>query len=214
MKLLKHVLALSIILILAATITSCVSSPEIIAARNAEKTQNWDEMIEHSLAAIETNPENPEGYYLLGQAYAGKKMYIEMIDAFDKSIETDPKFQTEIENQKQIYWSLILNEGVTLQQNQQFAEAAEKFLICTKLIPDHSMGFLYLGYANAGAGQDHKAIEAFQKSLNASSRPWILRPRSPGLPGLSLAIVAPPCRARYPVLTHPGPVPIPLRTPP
>ena len=60
-------------LVLMFLVWSCATpDPNIESARLALQLGDYDEVITHAEEAIESNPENPHGYYYLGVAYAGR----------------------------------------------------------------------------------------------------------------------------------------------
>jgi len=63
--------------------------------------QKYDEAIEAlNNTCIKMNPYDEQGYFLLGDAYLAKKNYVEAENAYKKTNEVNPYFDTKIFNQK------------------------------------------------------------------------------------------------------------------
>jgi len=161
----------SIIMLLMATmalllvVTGC-QNPAVTSAKIYLNTnQDPDKAIEQCKLAIQQVPTDPEAYYLMGRAYAMKKMFPEMNDAFTNSLKNGPKFQAEIDQERNVQWAGLLNAGVSLYQNDKAKEAAEKFEMATTILPEKANTWKYLGSAYAQSDNNMKAIEAFKKAI-------------------------------------------------
>ena len=109
----KNVLiCISLILIgIAVLLTSCQNAA-ITGAKSYMADRNYDKAIEECQLAITQDPSNAEAYYIMGQAYGRKRMYPEMLEAFNKCLEINQKFAADIDQHKTKYWVEIFNDGV------------------------------------------------------------------------------------------------------
>ena len=162
----KKVSILFVALLLGSIIlfTHCQQT-EITSAKVYMNQSNYDKVIELCNTAIEKVPENPEAYYVMGQAYGHKRMYIEMNDAFTKSLEYSQKNAADIQQHRLKYWIDVFNNGVALIRQDNLTGAIEKFDIATKLLPDRIDAFKNLAYAYGQNDQDSMAILTYQDAL-------------------------------------------------
>lgn len=138
---------------------------ELTSAKVYMNQSNYDKVIELCNTAIEKVPENPEAYYVMGQAYGHKKMYIEMNDAFTKSLEYSQKNAADIQQHRLKYWIDIFNNGIALIKQDNLTGAIEKFEIATKLSPERIDAFKNLAYAYGQNDQDSMAIITYLDAL-------------------------------------------------
>ncbi len=151
-------------LILGTVIFTSCDSPAVTAAKVYFDQKDYDAAIEQAKKALETNPNDPSAWYVMGEAYKEKRMYNEMNDAYNKSLEAGPKHAEEIQNDRNSGWTSTLNKGVALYQQDKMSEASEQFLTCTKILPEKSLAYKYLGWCFRQLGEFNKAVQAFEKA--------------------------------------------------
>lgn len=145
-------------------LTSC-QQPEVTAAKVYLNQSNWDRAIEQCNLAIEKMPNNPDAYFILGQAYAKKGNYHEMNDAFKKSLEFSPKYAAEIEQNRIKYWVDLFNSGVGLIKQDKLQDAAEKFSLAVEILPERIDGYKNLAFAYTQMDNDSLAIQTYSKAI-------------------------------------------------
>lgn len=143
--------------------TAC-EQPAITSAKVYMDTNELDKALEQCEIALSNNPADPDAHFVMGEVYEQQKDYLKMNEAFTKSLEISPKYQAQIDQKRNTHWTNHLNQGVGLYQQGKAAEAAEKFLIATKIMPEKGVAFRYLGLAYLDAQQPDKALESFKKA--------------------------------------------------
>ncbi|MCK5146777.1 tetratricopeptide repeat protein [bacterium] len=162
----RATIILSLLLIVLMVMVTGCNHPAITSARiYLNNNQDPDKAIEQCKIAINEVPANPEPHFLMGQAYIMKKMYKEMNDSFTKCLEVGPAFTEKIAQERNIQWSKLLNAGVVLYQAEKTDEAAEKFKLCTSIMPEKQMAYKYLGSSCAQNDDPDNAILAFMKAV-------------------------------------------------
>jgi len=143
--------------------TAC-EQPAITSAKLYKDNKDFKQAIEQCNLALKNNPADPDAHYILGEIYAEDNMILKMNDAFAKSLEISPKYATEIENTKMTKWTVALNKGVVFYQQGKATEAAEQFLLATKILPAKAIAHKNLGHAYSDSKQYEKAIASFKKA--------------------------------------------------
>ena len=100
----------------------------------------YDKALELAKDAVKKYPANPEAWFLLGKLQARQENYVEMNEAFNKSLELSPTFEAQI---KQIrfdgfatnynsgiknYYKKAQDEQDPVKKKELFKKAGEKFL--------------------------------------------------------------------------------------
>jgi tetratricopeptide (TPR) repeat protein len=111
--------------------------------------QNEPQKAEEQLhQALQTEPQNPEAHFLLGQLCADQGNYQEMAASFARSLELSPKFAPQIQDLRQHYWAREYNEGVRQASAQppDFPGALGAFQLATVIDPDRLESWRNLAY--------------------------------------------------------------------
>lgn len=100
----------------------------------------YDKAYDLAKQAVVEYPNDPEAWYYLGMLEGRKGNFVEMNQAFDKSLAIGPKFKTEIDQDRFKYFAENYNDGLKNYYNkardeqdpekrkQLFEKAADKFL--------------------------------------------------------------------------------------
>jgi len=107
---------------------------------------DYDKAIEQLKLELEHNPGNVEAHFLLGKIYSEKRMYPEMAESFDASLEAGPQFKAEILEIRKEKWVAVFNSGVTDAEQDSLEKALEKFKMAVIIDPTR-----YESYLNAAA---------------------------------------------------------------
>lgn len=161
----KRATILFAVLLLSASIIFIQCNTELSSAKLAMQQQNYDKVIEDCNQALETSPNNPEVYFVLGQAYGHKKMYMEMNDAFAKSLENGQKYANEIEQHRLKYWIDVFNSGVNQIKQDKVAQAIDNFKFAIALMPDRIDAYKNLAYAYSQNDQDADAVDVYKAAI-------------------------------------------------
>lgn len=168
MKRLAYALIVSMMFIMMISFIGC-GNPYINMANGAIKQNDFDKAIEQCKLAIEEDAQNFEAYYILGNAYYQKGMYAEMNEAFNKSLEIDPKFEGKIQTHKEIAWNKLFEGGVADINEEKYEDAAEKFEIASQIIPNRTGAYNNMAYAYNQIDQPEKAKDAYLRALAIDS---------------------------------------------
>ena len=107
----KKLLIIAGLMLLVIMATGCQQTA-VTSAKVYMQQSNYDKAIEQCKLAIQEIPNNPEAYFIMGEAYSAKRMYREMNEAFKKSLESSKKFELDIERTRDKNWRDLFNGGV------------------------------------------------------------------------------------------------------
>jgi tetratricopeptide (TPR) repeat protein len=158
------VLLLGIVFLFTGCQQTAVTSAKVYLQQN-----NWDKAIEQCRLAIEQVPNDADAYFVLGQAYGEKGSYREMNQAFNKSLESAPKYGQQIQEYKNKYYAQLFNGGVGMIKQNKYDEAAENYRICVEIFPKKTDSYKNLGYIYAQQKNDSAAIDIYSKAIQADS---------------------------------------------
>lgn len=108
----KRFLFLTLIIVLTIGLLTSCRPPELEGAFVDFNAGRIDSALELAIKAAEKYPTNSEAWFLLGKIYAKKDSVKKMVDAFDKSLAIDNKFEAEITNLKNLTFQNTFNRGV------------------------------------------------------------------------------------------------------
>jgi len=138
---------------------------EVTSARVHIQRSEYDSAIEQCKIAIEKTPNNHVAYFEMGRAYGYKRMFLEMNDAFTKSLEFGSAHAVDIENHRRKYWADLFNEGVNAINQEKLDKAIEAFTLGIQLAPDEKDTYRNLAVAYSQNNEDEKAIQVYQDVL-------------------------------------------------
>ncbi len=157
---------IGVLLVLAAATMFMGCQPkEVTSAKVYIQQNDWDKALEQLQKAVELYPENPEAWYLLGEAYGEKGKFAEMIEAFEKSIAVDPKFEPQIKQTREKFWVKSYNAGVNGFNKQDMDVAMKGFKEATILMPDRADAYRNLAVAYANKDMIDEAIATLKKAI-------------------------------------------------
>lgn len=138
---------------------------EITSAKIYIQKRNWQKAIELLEQAVVTHPNNPEGHFLLGQAYGDQSRYREMKKQFGESLGISPKFQPAILQTIENHWITLYNKGIKAQNDRNF-KLAENLLKTAILIdPSKREAYNTLAANYIEANQPRQALLIYEKLL-------------------------------------------------
>ena len=155
---------IKVLILLSFILMQCRSS-YISSAKNYIAATEYDKAIGLCLVAIDENPGDDNAYYVLGQAYGHKGLFLEMDDAFKKALELSDRHAEEIEQYKLKYWINVFNQGVFYVKQDEMNEAINSFSMAVKLMPDRMDAYKNLAYAYIQNDQDSLAIQTYFSAL-------------------------------------------------
>jgi tetratricopeptide (TPR) repeat protein len=110
----------------------------------------YDKAYDLAQEAVKKYPTNPEAWYLLGDLHARNEKFVEMNEAFEKSLELSLQFQPQIEQGRMKYFAENYNSGLRNfydkardvedpeQRKELFSKAADKFLKSHQAMPSRT----------------------------------------------------------------------------
>ncbi len=160
---------------------SCGSDPNVTGAKLEMKNEDYDRVLELTAAALETNPDNEEAYFMRGEAYrlkaekmsdaAGRNALLaDMAQAYNRSLELGHD-ASEVTNRLQVAWGAEMNFGArafrrAADDPSAYADAAASFGNAITVLPDSSAGHLNQGLALLAAGNAADAAEPLQMAID------------------------------------------------
>ena len=128
----KILFSLLSILVLGTLLTSC-RPPELEGAFVEYKQGRIDNALSLAKEATEKYPNNSEAWFLFGEISAEKGNYKDMVEAFNKSLAIDNKFETKINQAREYYFQTEFNKGVNnyntyTKQEDRNSEKAKELL--------------------------------------------------------------------------------------
>ena len=108
----RYALLLAILLIAVSFLFSSCRPPELEGAIVHLNAGRDDQAYELAQEAAQKYPDNSEAWYVLGKIQGQKGMIKEMVESFDKSLALNASHKTDIELQRNSYYSKYYNGGV------------------------------------------------------------------------------------------------------
>lgn len=137
----------------------------------SEKLTQYEVALRAAQQAIAKEPENPRGWFLAGQAYAGLGNMVAADSAFDKAQELYPAYEPEINAEREEAWIRVYNEGIAALQAGDLDGAIEKMELADVIYQGRPEAKLNLGAFYANRNEIDKAITAYQSALEILRRP-------------------------------------------
>lgn len=153
------------------------SSTDLTSAKLYIKQKNYDKALEALQREVQKNPKSDEGYYLMGYVYGEQETYGKMMDAYNQSLQISNKYKDDITKQKQYYWAILFNRGVTFYQrggkaaNQDsskvyYDKSIDAFQNAVKIEPDSADTYKNLAFVYMSLGENDQAIDPLKKLID------------------------------------------------
>ncbi|MCH8928092.1 MAG: tetratricopeptide repeat protein [Candidatus Marinimicrobia bacterium] len=128
-----------------AALSIACDSTEMTSAKVYLQQNNLEKAEEQVLLSISAEPSNPLPSYWLGyNIYAKQKRWEEMNAMFDKSLSISPKFESEINFERESQWVKKFNEGATTFNNVLNGTATDVDAVVAKAIMAFETAILIL----------------------------------------------------------------------
>jgi len=164
------------------------ASQELTSAKLYIQQENWDKAEEFLVKALDTEPNNPEVPYLLGDLVYGKRAdWIDMDAMYKKAMKLGPDkvileqgltVKKYVEQSREKYWVEEYNKGVKNFNDYRNAPTDDKGKFLDNAIqalnnaviikPDQMKSFTLLGTCYFQSGDTTKAVELAKKAANES----------------------------------------------
>jgi len=109
---------------------------------------DYDEALTNLKVCVQEDPKNGEAYNLMGQIYAEKNMYQEMLESFRNAESLDPSLKKENDKWRENKWAKVFNKGLQEVKANNLTSAREQFqtaifIDSTKWEAYANLGFTY-----------------------------------------------------------------------
>ncbi|MCH7963171.1 MAG: tetratricopeptide repeat protein [Bacteroidetes bacterium] len=153
------------------------SSTELTSARLYIQQKNFDKAIVVLKKDVANNPKSDEGWFLLGHTYGEVDDIESMIMSYDKSLAISSKFEKEINNSENFYWTNSFNSGVNLFQRANntadedsakifYDKSIDAFETAAKIQPDSADAYKNMAFVYMRSGRNELAIEPLQQLVD------------------------------------------------
>jgi tetratricopeptide (TPR) repeat protein len=150
------------------------ASTELTSAKLYIQQKNYDKALEVLKKDVEKNPQDDEGYYLMGNIYGEKGQYSQLVDSYNKSLSISKKFEKDITNQRVHYWVTLTQAGasffkrVSANKEQDSVKlnldkAANSFENAILVEPDSDYTYYLVSLVYMSQGQYDKAIPPLEQ---------------------------------------------------
>lgn len=126
----------------------------------------YQQALESAMTAITDDPENPQGYYLVGQAAAGVGDYLQADTMFDKAEEMYPPFAEQIAVEREQAWIMAYNAGVIAVNEGDVDRAGELFAAADRLYRGRPEALMNLAWVHLQDDDTDAAIQAYADALD------------------------------------------------
>ena len=140
-------------------------SAALRAAKLYKQQGNWERALEQLEVAVAENPQDDEGHFLLGEAYARTGEYGRMNEAFHRALELSSRWQEKVKYERRRVWVEHYNRGITALQEEDFEAAAIEYEKATFIDPEESDAFNNLAFAYYKLNRLDDCIAAYLKAL-------------------------------------------------
>lgn len=161
--------------------SGCVGSMETESGKLAYRAQNWAEAEEKLTKGLVADPNDDEGWYMLGHAQTKLGKYEAAAKSFARCLAISNKYADNI----RYLWGETYNQGVEKYNNalscmkskdsacvkKNFTEALNFFLGATKIMPDSLMVYSILGDTYAYLGKADSSYISYQIIFNKTKDP-------------------------------------------
>ena len=170
----KTLFTLLSILALSVLLSSC-RPPELEGAFVEYKQGRFDNALQLAKEATEKYPNNSEAWFLYGDIQGKKENYKEMVNAFDKSLAIDKKFEKQILQAKEYYFQTEFNKGVNnynayVKQEDRSSDKAKELLKKSlksfqnaNMIKEDYKATSLIGYGHILLGEKDEAEKYYQR---------------------------------------------------
>jgi tetratricopeptide (TPR) repeat protein len=109
---------------------------------------DYDEALVNLRLCVQEDPKNAKAYNLMGQIYAEKNMYQEMLESFRNAESLDPSLKKENDKWRENKWARVFNKGLQEVKANNLTSAREQFqtaifIDSTKWESYANLGFTY-----------------------------------------------------------------------
>jgi len=138
---------------------------EITSAKIYIQKRNWQKAIELLEQAVVAHPNNPEGHFLLGQAYGDQSRYRAMKKQFGESLGISTKFKPAILQSIENHWITHYSKGIKAQNDRNFKLAENLLKTAIIIDPGKREAYNTLAANYIDTNQPRQALLIYKKLL-------------------------------------------------
>lgn len=143
-----------------------VAAGRSAASAGADSPGSVDDMVQSLAARLAENPDDAEGWKMLGRSYLVMGRFAESVNALERAVE--------LENSTDGLTLAALGEALFLQDNSSInGRAGQLFESSLSLVPGNPKGLFYSGLAAANRGNNTLAAERWEALLATSPPPEV-----------------------------------------
>ena len=122
-----------VVLLLVVGLASGCQNSALVSAKFSLKQREPARATQQLITILETEPDDPEIFYLLGRAYGDQAKYELMATSFQRSVQLSEEFDSLIKDYLNRCWLSVYNQGVAHLNvaNPDFSSAASFFQLAT-----------------------------------------------------------------------------------
>lgn len=137
-----------------------------VSADTSQAPSLYQQALDQARTAISEDPDNPQGYYLAGQAAAGVGDYVQADTMFDKAEEMYPPFAEQIAVEREQAWIMAYNAGVVAVNAGDVDRAGELFAAADMLYRGRPEALMNLAWVDLQNDDTDAAIQAYADALD------------------------------------------------
>jgi len=132
--------------------------------------EQYARALEQAQQGVAADPNNPQHYYIAGQAHLGLGNIDEGLEMLARAQEIYPAYELEIEPVLEQAWAVAFNEGVAAYNEGDMAGATAAWRRATRIYPAGAEAFMNLAVIHTQQAEYDEAIQAYRQGLEALER--------------------------------------------
>jgi Tfp pilus assembly protein PilF len=126
---------------------------------------DYDEALANLKLCVQEDPKNAQAHNLMGQIYAEKNMYQEMLDSFKKAESLDPSLKEENDNWRENKWANVFNKGLQEVRAENLTSAREQFQTAIFIDSTRWESYANLGFTYSRMDSVDGAYRSYKKAF-------------------------------------------------
>lgn len=132
--------------------------------------EQYQRALEQAQQGLEADANNPQHYFLAGQAHLGLGNVDEALEMFERAQQIYPAYELEIEPVREQAWAIAFNEGVNAYNAGDMETAAAAWSRANRVYDMRPETHLNLAVIYTQQAEYDRAIEAYRGGLAALER--------------------------------------------
>ncbi|MBU1882091.1 tetratricopeptide repeat protein, partial [bacterium] len=142
-------------------------NPDVVSANIYLNQQgDVDKAQEHLEKALQTNPDDAEAHYMMGQVHVRKKNYPEMVKEFDAAVTLNgKKYQGRVDSTENKIFYVLYNSAVDNFNNAKLEKTIDDLTNATTVLPEDQPAWSLLAKTYLRQEDKAKAMETLEKAV-------------------------------------------------